>query len=107
MVQFDIKKDIDLINAGTHFWCKACVVARPLDDQSPEPRYCLACYEIIEKEKKIDLQQKQNRDYWTPDGMTFVHYGKGYCIAPNLRTICIGSVDADGQPLENVFNALQ
>lgn len=42
-------------------------------------------------------------DSWSPDGQVFIHYGKGYVVAPNLATICIGPVDADGKPLENVF----
>jgi len=47
---FNIKRDNELIAAGTHFWCEACVVARPLGNQSPDPRYCLHCYEVLVKE---------------------------------------------------------
>lgn len=42
-------------------------------------------------------------DGWSPTGQVFIHYGKGYCVTPDLRTVCIGLVDADGKPLEKVF----
>lgn len=53
MSKFDVKRDNELIAAGTHFWCEACIVARPLDDQSPDPRYCLACFSILTEEARM------------------------------------------------------
>lgn len=62
---FNTKRDNELIAAGTHFWCEACLVARPLDDQSPDPRYCLICYEFLLKEAAL-LLLKQGRPEWVP-----------------------------------------
>ena len=47
IVKFDTRQDNELIATGTHFWCHACMVARPLDDVSPDPRYCQRCYESL------------------------------------------------------------
>lgn len=46
---------------------------------------------------------QNHEDGWSPDGQVFIHYGKGYTVAPNLATVCIGPVNADGKPLEDVF----
>jgi hypothetical protein len=50
---FDIKRDNKLIAAGTHFWCEACLVARPIDNQSLDPRYCQGCYEVLVMEAEM------------------------------------------------------
>jgi len=50
---FDIKRDNELIKAGTHFWCQTCVVARPLKEQSPDPRYCKSCYVFLKAESSF------------------------------------------------------
>ncbi len=50
---FDIKRDNELIAAGTHFWCDACVVAQPLVEQSSDPRYCQSCYEVLKVEAEM------------------------------------------------------
>ena len=62
--QFNIKKDIELINAGTHFWCKACQVARPLSEKSPDPRYCQGCYELLLKEAELEGGRRAGE--WRP-----------------------------------------
>ena len=63
--EFDIHRDNELIAAGTHFWCETCLVARPLDDQSPDQRYCLNCYDFLLKEAEL-LSPKQGRPEWIP-----------------------------------------
>jgi len=42
-------------------------------------------------------------DGWSPDDMVYITAGNGYCVSPTLATICIGPVDADGKPREEVF----
>ncbi len=53
-------------------------------------------------------ESKLPRDYWQENNLVFVHFGKQYALAPNLRTICLGPVtettneielDATTQPL--------
>ena len=61
---FSIKRDNELIAAGTHFWCQACVVARPLVEQSPDPRYCLSCYEVLKTEAGLLAGRK--KPTWVP-----------------------------------------
>jgi hypothetical protein len=34
-------------------------------------------------------------DYWTENGMVFVHYGQKWGVAPSLRTILIGPEKED------------
>lgn len=52
---FDIKKDIEIVNAGG-FFCQGCIVGRPASEQSPDPRYCKSCYEIIRAAGQGDKQ---------------------------------------------------
>jgi len=45
--------------------------------------------------KELELaeskQQPQPKDQWSEDGQIFFHYGKGYSLTENLKTICLGS----------------
>jgi hypothetical protein len=68
---FDIKRDNELIAAGTHFWCQTCLMARPLDDQSPDPRYCQGCYDFLCKEAEM-LPPKRGRPQWVPKAQGLV-----------------------------------
>lgn len=75
---FDIKRDtatgilstvtkeqphID-VRQESGFFCEACLVGKPMDDQSPDPRYCLECFEILVKEAEM-LTGKRNPP-WVP-----------------------------------------
>ena len=54
MGYFDIKKDSLLIHRGTtQFWCSACLQAQPLDDISPDKRYCQSCCDYLIEEAKL------------------------------------------------------
>jgi len=61
---FDIKRDNELIKTGTHFWCQACVVARPVKELSPDPRYCKSCYAFLKAE--ASLLPATRHPGWTP-----------------------------------------
>ncbi len=65
---FSIKRDNELIASGSHFWCKACVVAKPLDDISPDVRYCQGCYDILLKE--AELLPTNKRAAWMPKNVS-------------------------------------
>ena len=60
---FDIKRDIEIEKAGG-FFCEACLVGRPLDDQSPDPRYCLGCFDFLLKE--VETDSRQGKRTWYP-----------------------------------------
>lgn len=53
----------ELKRAGTHFFCHCCLVHRPLDDRSPDERYCQQCCEFLLKE--ADIQRIKRAD-WIP-----------------------------------------
>lgn len=36
------------------------------------------------------MSEKETRDYWSDYGQIFFHYGKGYGLTPELKTICLG-----------------
>lgn len=59
---FDAERDNQLIAAGTHFWCEGCLIARPLDTRSPDPRYCQGCHDFLSEEAS-HLDRKPS---WTP-----------------------------------------
>lgn len=61
-VYFDIKRDNQLIANGSHFWCTTCLMARPLDDLSPDPRYCQGCYDFLLKE--VEMLNSGKRLQW-------------------------------------------
>jgi len=67
MSYFNIKQDNELIATSTHFWCQACVVARLLVEQSPDPRYCWGCYEVLKIEAEM---QRTRRAAWIPKNMS-------------------------------------
>jgi len=52
---------------------------------------------------KQKTKQEIPPDGWSPDDMVYITAGNGYCVSPSLQTICIGPVDADGKPREEVF----
>jgi len=62
---FDSSRDKKLIAAGTHFWCEAwCLVARPINDQSRDPRYCQSCYDFLRKETEV--LHPSRKPSWVP-----------------------------------------
>jgi hypothetical protein len=52
--QFDGERDNELVATGTFFWCKSCVVARPLAEKSPDDRYCQRCFDVLLKEAELE-----------------------------------------------------
>jgi hypothetical protein len=50
---FDITRDRALIKTGTHFWCQGHLGARPIEERSPDPRYCRSCYDFLSQEAMI------------------------------------------------------
>lgn len=65
MSYFDIKRDNELIAAGTHFWCDGHLSAVPVDDMSRESRYCQSCYNLLIDEASL-LPTKSRRPDWMP-----------------------------------------
>jgi len=63
MAYFDIQRDIEIETTGG-FFCQACVVGKPASEQSPDPRYCLGCYEFLLHE--ASLLNPRNRPRWVP-----------------------------------------
>lgn len=60
---FATDRDRAIIEAGG-FFCEACLVGKPLDDVSPNPRYCLGCYEVLSAEAK--LLGRGKKPSWLP-----------------------------------------
>ncbi len=63
MTLFDIKRDIEIENSGG-FWCHGCLVGKPTDEQSDDPRYCSSCYDFLLSEAA--LIEKQKKPDWVP-----------------------------------------
>lgn len=53
----------ELMTAST-FWCETHLAARPLSEQSPDPRYCQACYAYLLQEAATLPPGK--RPAWVP-----------------------------------------
>jgi len=60
---FDIKCDLEIVRTGG-FFCCACVVGKPAEEQSPDPRYCYTCYKLLLKEAEMDTRRQGNA--WKP-----------------------------------------
>lgn len=59
---FDTARDSALIKAGTHFYCWGHLGARPIEEQSADPRYCQSCYEFLLQEAEL----LHSRAEWVP-----------------------------------------
>jgi hypothetical protein len=64
-VKFDAHRDKELIEAGTHFYCQGHLTAIPLDDISPDARYCQGCYDFLRHEAEL-LPEKSRKPAWIP-----------------------------------------
>jgi hypothetical protein len=95
---FDEARDDKLFAAGTHFYCHGHLTAVPISEQSANHRYCKTCYQILQVEKRT----YGPGDYWTENGMVFIHYGKKYGVTAKGQTTCIGPVN-DCQKEEEAF----
>ena len=60
---FNIKRDVEVTNAGG-FFCEACLVGKPVAEQSSDPRYCQGCYAFLLNEAEILPLAK--RPAWLP-----------------------------------------
>ena len=75
---FSVKRDNGLITSDSHFWCEGCLYARPLDDQSPDPRYCQSCCELLKAEAMLLPARK--KPAWVPK--TTKNTREGYVNTP-------------------------
>ena len=50
---FDTTRDAALIKAGTHFYCLSHLSARPIEEQSSDPRYCRSCCDFLLQEAEL------------------------------------------------------
>ena len=57
----------ELAKAGTHFFCHACLVHRPVDDRSPDERYCQQCFEFLSDEMAAAKKNNQKQAAWWPE----------------------------------------
>lgn len=86
---FDIKRDRAVIETNG-FFCQACLVGKPAGEQSPDKQYCQGCYDFLQDGEKA---VEPSKDYWTPDGTLFVHYGKKYGVTKTGATVCLGGAE--------------
>lgn len=63
MSYFDIKKDIRVEKAGG-FFCEACLVCKPVSEQSPDGRYCKGCFEVLKEE--AEMLSSRTKSAWIP-----------------------------------------
>jgi len=61
--QFNIKRDISIVNNGG-FFCEACLVGKAPEEQSIDPRYCQSCYDFLMEEAKQVTRWKTPE--WVP-----------------------------------------
>jgi len=47
--QFSIERDQSLIAKGSHFFCRGCLSAVPLEEQSRNKGYCNDCYNTVRR----------------------------------------------------------
>ena len=80
---FNIRKDLELIGQGTHFWCEGCLVAKANEEQSLDSRYCKECYDILSDEAKLLSSTKSPR--WKPKVSVDVPYNKH--LKPQIRPV--------------------
>lgn len=62
---FDPTRDKALIKAGTHFYCQGHLGARPLEERSPDPRYCQGCCDFLIQEAET-MGGHSGKASWIP-----------------------------------------
>jgi len=64
---FSIKRDMAIVRAGG-FFCQGCLVGKPMDDKSPDLRYCLSCYEFLTEEYRVKelMSPGRAKPRWAP-----------------------------------------
>ena len=60
---FCAEHDREIENIGG-FWCHACLIGKPMIEQSPDPRYCQGCYEFLLEE--AEMLGSGKRTQWVP-----------------------------------------
>lgn len=61
----------ELAKAGTHFFCQSCLVHKPMEGKSADPRYCQGCYDfLIEEVRVLDIRGNKSRFGWIPRNET-------------------------------------
>lgn len=60
---FNIKQDIEIERNGG-FFCESCLAGKPMDDVSPDHRYCQGCYELLSDEMELDTSRRSTS--WHP-----------------------------------------
>ena len=50
--------------ASIDFYCHACLMDKPANEQSPDPRYCQGCFDFLTKE--AELLPGGKRPSWKP-----------------------------------------
>ena len=94
MGYFNIKKDNELISTGGYFFCHACLVARPLVEQSPDPRYCSGCFEVLKVEAALQPTRKVS---WMPKNITPKTAPEATETAPARQDV-VSKIQQDGNP---------
>lgn len=103
------KLEIILAPEQETFLCQGCFDDKSLGDRSRDMRYCHDCYRLINSESRHE--KRQAPDYWMDPYIrkdkelqayaTFVTGGKGYRVAKNGQTYCIGTIGTGGTPATN------
>ncbi len=63
------RPELELV--GTHFFCHSCLIHKPLDDKSADPRYCQGCYDfLIEEARVLNIRGNKSRFGWIPRNET-------------------------------------
>lgn len=60
---FRAARDKAIIKAGG-FWCEACLVGKPVIEQSPDLCYCQGCYDLLKAE--AEMLPATKRPSWRP-----------------------------------------
>lgn len=60
---FNSRYDAKVVNNGG-FFCEACLIAKPIEEQSPDPRYCQGCHLFLLNE--AELIPLNTRPAWIP-----------------------------------------
>lgn len=63
--RFNIRAELEALQKGGVFWCKACCTTRPLSEQSSDSRYCQYCYDVLASEASL-LMKTKSRPAWMP-----------------------------------------
>ena len=83
------------------FFCEACLMGKPTSEQSPDPRYCLSCFDFLleEVERDTSRHERQWKPYTSSEDTAHIpNHVRPIMSTPNRKISEVDSFRPRGRP---------